>query len=67
MKSWRCKSRILPPLYDGETQSICERECTAQTPLKPKGCLMFAIYQEWEEIADEKEEGYIPPNRTYLR
>jgi len=43
MKTWRCKSRI-------RLSQPCEYACEVCADFEPRGCLDFALSEEWEEV-----------------
>lgn len=47
---WKCKSRFI--MTGG-----CKYECIVETDFEPRGCLRAAIWQDWEEIKEDKVKG----------
>jgi hypothetical protein len=39
--TYACKSRLLP-------SGPCLHRCVVNTPFNPQGCLLSALYEEWE-------------------
>ena len=47
MKTYKCKSRLVMGLP-------CPHECIVKTDFEPRGCIKYAIHEDWEEVKEEQ-------------